>query len=530
MCLNNQSSTNNFYYVSVFVYELLLHIMYNIIYNGMGEEPMGKGVKILLYITAAAVAALLISMGAVFYNTFSTEKNIFKGVYINNINVGGMTKENAQKILEEKFNKPIGDRTITLNSGNLKYPIKYADLNAHYDIDTAISKAFDYGKAGNIIARTRSRLQLKRESVNIDMGFKYDNSIIDKIIKDVNKKLYKEPKDAKISFIEGSFKVTPDEPGVKINQEELGKLIDEAVKPDSTINNITIPTETIETKIKGDMLSKINTKISSFTTAFKPSDVNRTENLRIASAQINGVLVLPGDIFSMNKALGPRVVSKGYKEAPVIINGTVVPGLAGGICQVTTTLYNAVLLSNLEIVERTQHGLAVSYVGVGRDATISGDAIDFKFRNTNKYPIYINTIMGKSTLSVNIYGANEHPGQYVQITSVVTERIKPDIEYIYDSSLENGKKITEEKPITGIKSKTYKKVFQDGKLISEELISEDFYKPAKGKIRVGTKPVTKPQTSEPDTETQVPEPEPAPGSGTEPSDPVGSSDTPIIYL
>lgn len=462
---------------------------------------MGKGVKILLFLTVFAVSALLVSGGVIFYNTSSEGENIFNGVYINNINVGGMSKEEAQRVLEEKFNNPISNRIITLNTGDLKYKLKYSELNAHYDIDTAVKKAFEYGKSGNIIDKTRSRLLLKKETVNINMEFKFDKSVIDKVIKDVDQRVNKSPKDAKIYFDGVNFRVTPDESGIRVNQEKLGKLIDEAIKPDSSIDSINVPTEVTSAGIKGDMLSRIDTKLSSFTTAFKPSDINRTENVRIASEQTNGTLILPGEIFSMNRALGPRVVSKGYKEAPVIINGTVVPGLAGGICQVTTTIYNAALLSNLQIVERRQHGLAVSYVGVGRDATISGDVIDFKFKNTNKYPIYLYAVVGKSTLTVSLYGANEHPGQSVQITSEVTERINPDIEYIYDSTLKEGTKITEEKPITGIKSITYKKVFLNGKLISNELINKDFYKPAKGKIRVGTKKVSDTQTPKPDPNT-----------------------------
>lgn len=457
---------------------------------------MGKSLKVLLYITIFAVVALFASAGVIIYNTSLAKKNIFNGISINNINVSGMSKDNAIKILEEKFNKTISNKIINLNSGNYKYILQYRELNAHYDIDTAVNTAYEYGKTGSFINKTRNRLLLKKEPVNIEMEFMFDTSIIGKVIKDVNQKVYRDPKDAKISFDGSNFKITPDEVGIKVDEKSLEQMISEAVKPESIVDNITVPTETINAKVKGDMLSKINTKISSFTTVFKPSDINRTENIRIASKQTNGVLILPGDVFSMNKALGPRVISKGYKEAPVIINGTIVPGLAGGICQVTSTIYNATLLSNLEIVERRQHGLAVSYVGVGRDATISGDVIDFKFRNTNKYPIYIYAAMGKSSLTVSLYGANEHPGQFVQITSEITERIKPDIEYIYDSSLDNGVKITEDKPITGIKSKTYKKVFQDGKLISNEMISQDFYKPAKGKIRVGTKPIPDGQVTE----------------------------------
>ncbi len=476
---------------------------------------MQKGVRILLYITLLSVIALVISAGALLYNTSSAEDNIFNGIFVNNINIGGLSKEEASRILEEKFNKPISNRTIMLSYEDISYPLKYSDLKAHYDINTILNSAFEYGKSGNIIGNTTSRLRLKKESVNMDMEFKYDDSVIENVIKDISKKVYKVPKDAGISFDGKSFKITPDESGISVNEEKLSKLIREAVMPESKVENISIPVEIVSAKLRGDMLSKIDTKLSSFTTSFKPSDENRTQNVKIAAEQINGALILPGDIFSMNKALGPRVISKGYKEAPVIINGTIVPGLAGGICQVTSTIYNAALLSNFQIVERRQHGVAVSYVGAGRDATISGDVIDFKFRNTNKYPIYVHTVMGKSTLTVSLYGANENPGQYVQITSEVTERIPADNEYINDPSLSVGTKIIEEKPITGLKSKTYKKVYKDGKLVSDEMISQDFYKPVKGKIRVGTKPIS-----------EVPAPTPEPDPGTTPPGPVEGGSPP----
>lgn len=469
---------------------------------------MGKGVRILLVITLLAVSTLLVSAGIVLYNTSSAKDHIFEGIYVNDVNIGKMSREEAAGVLEEKFNKPVSGKVITLSYEDSEYPLKYSDLNVHYDIDTILNNSFEYGKSGNIISNTISRLKLKRESVNMDMEYKYDNTVVDKVIKEISGKLYKAPKDARISFNGTSFKVTPHEQGLSVNETELRRLISEALVPESSIDNITIPVEVQNAKITGEMLSKIDTRLSSYTTSFKPSDVNRTENVRIATVQINGALILPGEVFSMNKTLGPRAISKGYKEAPVIINGTIVPGLAGGICQVTSTIYNAALLSNFEIVERRQHGVAVAYVPTGRDATISGDVIDFKFKNTNKYPVYVHTTMGKSTLTVSLYGANEHPGQNVQITSEVTERIQADIEYINDPSLSVGAKITEEKPITGLKSKTYKKVYKDGKLISTELLSQDYYKPVKGKIRVGTKPVS----MEPDPPTQ-------PDPGTIPPDP-----------
>ncbi|WDU83785.1 VanW family protein [Caloramator sp. Dgby_cultured_2] len=169
----------------------------------------------------------------------------------------------------------------------------------------------------------------------------------------------------------------------------------------------------------------------------------------------------------MNKVLGPRVASKGYKEAPVIINGTLVPGLAGGICQVTTTVYNAALLANFDIIERRPHGLKVSYVPPGRDATISGTSIDFKFKNTSNAPIYIKAWVSNSYVNVIFYGANENPNIKIVIESEIIERIPTTTEYIKDPTLPEGQKIVEAKPIDGVKSVTYRKIYKDGILIKK---------------------------------------------------------------
>jgi vancomycin resistance protein YoaR len=447
---------------------------------------VGKSIKIVLLILLPLLL-LIIPAGIIYRDTRTAENKIFDGVYINGEHVGGMSAEDAKTLLEVKYDKPLGDKKISIVHEDYTYHINYDKLNAHYDINGAVNNAYAYGKSGSIIEKTITRWKLKKQTYNIDLEFTTDSNITNQIVKTVANKVNRNPKDGELSFDGKTFSVKPDVPGVKVNEQKLLELIQAAVKPDSTIEIINVPADLVTARVTGEMLSNVNTKISSFTTAFKPSDVNRTGNLRIAATAINGLLLMPGEVFSMNKALGPRVESKGYKEAPVIINGTVQPGLAGGICQVTTTIYNAALLYDFDIVERRQHGVAVSYVGAGRDATISGDAIDFKFRNTNKYPIYISAVMGKSILTVAFYGANEHPGRSVQIATEVYERIKPDTEYIYDSTLETGKKITEVKPISGLKSKTYKKVFQDGKLVSSVLISQDYYKPVKGMIRVGTK-------------------------------------------
>lgn len=434
--------------------------------------------------------AIFLSLGIIFGNTASAYGTIFEGIYVNGIHVGGMSKEEAKKLLEDKFNNELKNKKIIIQYEDNKFFIDYKTLKAHYDVDGAVNAAYEYGKEGNIFERTIRRLSLKNKNYEIKMEFVADTSVVNKEVKMIAQKINLQPVDAKIALVGGKFNITPDKNGKKVDEKKLEDLIKAAVKPGGTEENIEVPVIVVEAKIKADMLSKIDTKISSFSTAFKLSDVNRAGNIRIAASYVNGTIVMPGEIYSMNKTLGPRVASKGYKEAPVIINGTHVPGLAGGICQVTTTVYNAALLANFEIIQRRPHQLKVGYVPAGRDATISGDAIDMKFKNTNKYPIYIHAVVVGGNVKVTIYGANEHPGQTVQIVSEVYERIPADTEYINDPALEMGQKVVEEKPTEGMKSRTYRKVFQNGKIVKNELISKDYYKPGKGRVRVGAKPVS----------------------------------------
>lgn len=447
---------------------------------------MKKGYKFLIALIFIIVV-LSCTAGIIFYNTASAGDGIFKGVYIEGIDVGGMSKEQAKKIIEEKFSSYTKNGKILLEYKDKNYDINYSKINVHFDVDGAVDRAYNYGKRGNIIQKTLNKWDLKKNIYKINLQLVYDKNELEKEIKKLSSKINKNPVDASITFNGNGFVVKADVAGEKVNETKLIESINSAIMSREETPTLKIPVDVMEARVKASALSKVDTKISGFKTSFKPSDANRTENLRIALEAINGTVVMPGEVFSMNKTLGPRLASKGYKDAPIIVNNTVIPGLAGGICQVTSTVYNSALLANLKIVSRSPHGILVSYVGAGRDATISGNAIDFKFKNSNKYPIYINTVMGKSTLTVNFYGANEHPGQRVELTTEIYEWLNPKTEYIQDPTLPKGQKVVEEKPIKGAKSKTYKSVYVNGKLVSKELLSNDTYKMANGKIRIGTK-------------------------------------------
>lgn len=448
---------------------------------------MKKKKKIFIGITLAFIVIIFTISGTIFCRTSKASKDIYKGIYISDIDVGGMSKEEAKGILEESFNKKLSNGKIVLKYGDNIFDIKYTDIGLHYDTESAVDEAFDYGKKGNIINRTVSRWKLEDSIHKIALNLVYDKKALEGLVGEIVLKINKQPVDAKISFDGIKFSVSADRYGEKVDEDKLKKTIAMKLETPFESSTIEITVDKVDARVTFDMLSKIKTKISSFSTRFNPKDENRTENLRIASRILDGTVVLSGEVFSMNKVLGPRDKSKGYKDAPIIVKNTLVPGLAGGICQTTTTVYNAALLSNFEILERKQHGTLVSYVGAGRDAAIYGNSIDLKFKNTNSSPIYIEAIMKKSEFIVNFYGLNEHPGQKVEITTDVYERIPSKIEYVYDNTLEKGKRITEIIPISGLKSKTYKSVYVNGRLVSKKLLSSDYYKVINGKIRVGTK-------------------------------------------
>jgi len=188
----------------------------------------------------------------------------------------------------------------------------------------------------------------------------------------------------------------------------------------------------------------------------------------------------------MDKALGPRTISNGYRNAPVIVKGKILEGVGGGVCQVTTTLYVAVLKSKLEVVERKPHSMPLSYVEPGQDATISEGYIDFKFKNNKDYPILISAQVSGGNIIIRIVGIEEETNQTVRLKSVVVKKLNPEKEIVvFDENVPVGEVVVEKAAVTGQKVVVYRETYdQNNKLIEREKISEDTYLPVRGIIRV----------------------------------------------
>lgn len=227
-------------------------------------------------------------------------------------------------------------------------------------------------------------------------------------------------------------------------------------------------------------------KLGSFSSKYQESNVNRSTNVKLASNKINSVILLPGEEFSYNKVVGKRTFENGFREASIYTSNGVTNGLGGGICQVSSTLYNAVLRANLEIVERRNHSYAVSYVPLGTDATVSYGSIDFRFKNNRKYPIKIIASSSNGVCSVSITGIKEDIEYEVEITPKKLQTIPFQTEYIDDTTLPLGTQKQTQYGDNGYKYETYKTLKLNGNVVSSELLSYDNYRPLNKIIRRGT--------------------------------------------
>lgn len=311
------------------------------------------------------------------------------------------------------------------------------------------------GKSGNIVDVTPSIENIKNKIQDLT----YASSKIELVtvakdpdaidIDKIHNEIYKEPVNA--YYTTNPYVVYPHENGVDFNisVDEAKAMLNEVKDEYEIPIKYTAPSVTtnmIGTEAFPDLLAK-------FSTNYNARDTDRTTNLRLAAEKINGTVLMPGETFSYNTVVGERTIAAGYKEAAMYQNGEVVDGLGGGICQISTTLYNAVLYSNLEIVERRNHQFVPSYAKAGRDATVVYGSIDFKFKNTRNYPVKILCTVSGGVAKCEIYGLRENPDYEVEITSRVTETTA-----------------------TSIKSETYKTVRQNGQVISSERINKDTYK------------------------------------------------------
>ena len=358
---------------------------------------------------------------------------------------------------------------------------------------------------------------------------KIDNTIILTLIElnaepidfeQFEKEYKRAPKDATYTENDGSYVFTEEVVGIDFDSQNAKAIIEAnaaSTEPYSIPAVITLPKVTV-----ADLQAKFATdRLASYSTSFSSSDSNRAANVILAARKINGVVLNPGERFSYNKIVGPRTVAAGFKIAHVYEGDRVVDGVGGGICQVSSTLYNSVLLADLKIVSRTNHSMPVAYVPMGRDATVSYGAIDFVFENNKKYPVKIVAKSANRNLTIEIYGVKQDD----TVIEIVTENagyIPYSTKEVVDETLNSGEKKIVKNGSNGTIVNTYKVYKKNGVIIDKQHTSKSTYIPIARQINVGPankedKPAQVPDEKEPILPTPTPD---------EPNTDVPSTDEP----
>ena len=432
-------------------------------------------------------------------NTFNAKFDIDNAVIeADNIGRNGNILTNNYSILFTKlFKKEIKPR-LYLDDSLLSDTIK--DINSKMK-DAIVDNSYYIeknnliivkGKAGYIIKTEElkekiyeqiSNIHTNYQTIEIPVEYKEPEPIN---LQKIHEEIYKEPQDAYVQ--KNPTVVHPEVNGVdfKISVEEAEKLLKEDKEEYTIPLKITKPKKTIN-NLGEEAFPDL---LATFSTRFDGSNYNRNTNIKLAAKKVNGTVILPGEKFSFNTIVGSRTIEAGFKEGTAYVGGKVVPDVGGGVCQVSSTIYNTALLANMQIVERSNHMFTTGYVAASRDATVYYGSLDFVFKNSRKYPIKMVASANGGVCKVSIYGIKEDKEYEVIIQSKITSYINPTTIYKEDPTLEEGKEIVEQTAITGCRSEGYKILKLNGKIVSQTLLSKDTYKSRNKIVRRGTKKTT----------------------------------------
>lgn len=444
-------------------------------------------------------------------NTFNAKfdvDNAIKEAY-NTGRSGNIITNNYQILFTKMFKKEITPE-LYLDDVLLSNTIK--DINSKMK-DAVVENSYYIekekliivrGKAGYSIKTDELKQKIKEQLMNIHTNYQEieipveykDPSNID--IQKIHDEIYKKPQDAYVSKNPTVVHTEVNGVDFKISIEEAEQLIKEDKQEYEIPLKITKPKKTIE-NLGEEAFPDL---ISTFSTRFDASNYNRNVNIKLAAEKVNGTVIMPGENFSFNTIVGSRTIEAGFKEGTAYIGGKIVPDVGGGVCQVSSTIYNTALLANLKIVERSNHMFTTGYVAASRDATVYYGSLDFIFKNTRKYPIKLVASASGGVCKVSIYGIKEENEYEVVIQSKVISYINPTTIYKEDPTLEEGKEVEEQSSITGCRSEGYKILKQNGKVISTTLLSKDTYDSRNRIVRIGTKKTTKPVETTPTTNTE----------------------------
>jgi len=436
------------------------------------------------YISLALILSVLVlaSLSALLYTW--DHHLIAEGVSISEVNVGNLTQNQAKESMDKEIQRLMG-QTVKLNVDQYSQDVKLGDLGLKVSADSALVEAYEISRKGSIFNRVINKMSSSK-GVNLSLTQEWDDK---KLLEKLTKNLESFNKPA----VDASFEISPQNTMI-IKNEQIGQVIDtqDLISQIKEINIYTpVPEVTVQHKEQLPILTaaqledqKITGLLASYTTRFDPSQTARSGNVRLAAKAMDNKIIKPGDTLSFNQIVGERTVEAGYKDAYIIVNGKFVPGLAGGICQVSSTLYNTGLLANLAVTQRSNHDLAISYVPLGQDATVAYPDLDLKFMNDTGGYLLVRTKVSNNAVTIEMYG-KVVPGQEILISDTIDSVIPFEEQRLVDETLAHGASIIKQEGQPGYIVKTFRTIKKDGQVVKTESLKQSRYSPLPKIIAVG---------------------------------------------
>jgi vancomycin resistance protein YoaR len=414
-------------------------------------------------ILAAALLALLVRDNG----------EIYGQVYVSGVHVGGQPRDicGCPWVEGPHPAMPPPDTPIVVRARDTSYRCKLEDAGVSFDLEQALDRAYAVGRTGPPLEQFFDRLASYLHRIDISIPAVVDDTRASAFARDCARRLNRRPKNASITVGAAQARITPGKPGIAVTVGDVPAAV-KRWADSGCRGELRLPARLTGTLITAEQLRSVDTVLASVRTSLSGSSRNRRHNIALAAAAVSGHVLMPGETFSYNRVVGPRIEESGYRTAPVIRNGKLVPGTGGGACQLSSTLYQTALRAGLEIVARSHHSRPVAYTPPGFDATVVYPVIDLKFRNPFGGPVVLRAAVRSGRLECQVLGHG--PAPRIELARQVRWIQPPQPRIVEDAALPPGQRVVEVKARRGVRVRVYRRP-PGGAAGEGQLVSTDYY-------------------------------------------------------
>lgn len=468
------------------------------------RKPRRSGLHYAIFVTVLALMITFIFWRDMAFGRYGGGDIIVRGVTIDHQNVSGMDREEAVRHLNQLNQERIRGFSLRLTDGVRTWDYAAQALDLYINVEDTVDEALKIGRRDPLLHRIFGSPRRKNPE-SMHTQYRWNGEKLAGLAQGIAAQLDSDPVDARTEFFPDApemFVITPDQPGRKVNTEELKGKIEEALVAGTRQIRLEFEPQRVQPEVTREDWAGKTELISAFTTDLSFGSADRTHNVRKAAMAFHGLVVPPGRVVSFNLTTGERTLKTGYRNAPVILaDKSMADAPGGGVSQTATTLYNAVIRAGLDVVEAVRHSFPVSYVDMGLDTTVNLPApiLDLKFKNTRETPVYIRVLSDSRRLTFEIYGEPLPNGEEIRIRTYHYETVPaPEARVVQD---QDGTYVryTDEtyehvRSREGYKVRVYQDYYRGAELIRSVLLDDHYYRPIQGIRYTGVheRPVSEP--------------------------------------